>query len=63
MKDIEITWWKTEDFFLGYLNDYPDYETQGKTLEELKENLKDLWEDLSEEKIPYQRKRDFLNVA
>jgi predicted RNase H-like HicB family nuclease len=28
--------------WLGYLKEYPDYMTQGETLEELKENLKDI---------------------
>jgi len=60
---IDFTYWKNDGFFIGFLNDYPDYETQGETLEELKENLKDLWEDLSQVNIPYQRKRDFLDVA
>jgi len=28
--------------FLGYLEEYPDYWTQGTSLEELKQNLLDL---------------------
>ncbi len=34
--------WKDGDMWLGYLEEYPDYMTQGETLEELKENLKDI---------------------
>ena len=46
MKEINYTFWKDDTFFLGYLNEYPDYLTQGTTKEELQENLKDLFKDL-----------------
>jgi len=38
--------------WLGYLDEYPDYMTQGKSLEELKENLKDIYDDLTARAIP-----------
>lgn len=40
-------YWQDDGFWLGYLSDYPDCRTQGETLEELKENLKDLYKDLT----------------
>ena len=47
MKNLEYTYWKDGEFFLGYLNDYPDHMTEGKTLKELEEMLKSLYEDFS----------------
>jgi predicted RNase H-like HicB family nuclease len=47
MKKLEYTYWKDGEFFLGYLNDYPDHMTQGKTLKELEEMLKSLYKDFS----------------
>ncbi|MBW2097353.1 MAG: hypothetical protein JRG77_00815 [Deltaproteobacteria bacterium] len=38
---------KDDDMWLGYLDEYPDYMTQGKTLEELKENLIDIFNELN----------------
>ena len=38
--------------FLGYLEEYPDYWTQGKTIEELEENLIDIYKDLTGGAIP-----------
>ena len=38
---------KDDDMWLGYLDEYPDYMTQGKTLEELKENLIDIFSELN----------------
>lgn len=63
MKAIEFTWWKTEQFFIGYLNEYPDYMTQGIDKEELIENLKSLLEDIESNEIPYIRKTETLMVA
>jgi len=63
MKNIEITWWKTENFYIGYLNDYPDYLTQGTSKEELIDNLKSLLEDIESEEIPYIRKKELIKVA
>jgi predicted RNase H-like HicB family nuclease len=63
MKELKFTWWKTEHFFLGYLNEYPDYMTQGVTKEELIDNLKSLLEDIESNEIPYIRKTETLMVA
>jgi hypothetical protein len=47
----------------GYLEDYPDYITQGKTLEELFENLEDLYIDISSSKVPHIKKVDELVLS
>ena len=41
--------------WMGHLEEYPDYMTQGETLEELQENLKDIYEDLASGSIPHVR--------
>lgn len=46
MRSVKYTSWQDGDFWLGYLNDYPDYPTQGSNKGELVENLKDLLADL-----------------
>jgi hypothetical protein len=48
----KFTWWKDGDFFIGYLDEYPDYQTQGESLEDLKIHLLDLFKDLSTDAIP-----------
>ncbi len=43
---LTMVYWKGEHFWLGKLREYPEVITQGETLEELEENLKDamkLW--------------------
>jgi len=34
-------------FYIGHLNEYPEYDTQGKSLAELEAMLKGLYEDIS----------------
>jgi predicted RNase H-like HicB family nuclease len=60
---ISYIFWKDGEFWLGYLEEYPDYMTQGTTMDELKENLKDLFNDLTSGEIPYVRKKGQLEVA
>lgn len=63
MKSIQYTWWRENDFFLGFLNAYPDYQTQGVDKDELIENLKDLLHDLESGQVLYVRKVEELLVA
>jgi hypothetical protein len=63
MKTLKFTYWKDGDYYLGFLNDYPDYQTQGTSKEELVSNLKDLLVDLESGDVPYVRKVEDLVVA
>jgi predicted RNase H-like HicB family nuclease len=49
--------------YLGYLNEYPDHWTQGESLEDLMNHLRDLYETFSSESIPGIRKVAELEVA
>ena len=63
MRTIKFTYWQDGDFFIGFLNEYPDYQTQGITKEELAENLKDLLSDFESGQVPHVRKTEELLVA
>ena len=43
----KFVYWQEDEMWLGYLQDYPDYWTQGDSLEELQENLLDIYNDLT----------------
>ena len=60
---MKYTYWQDEEMWLGYLDDYPDYVTQGETEEELKENLRDIYQELVGGHIPAVRRHGELNVA
>ncbi len=62
MKLIRYVHWQDGDMWLGYLEEYPDYMTQAETIQELEENLRDIYADLSSGAIPGARKVAELQV-
>ena len=56
MKSTNYIYWQDQSQWLGYLQDYPDYWTQGQSLEELQSHLRDLYQDLTSGEIPGVRK-------
>ena len=49
--------------WLGYLEEFPDYWTQGEMLDELQENLKDLYQELTSGNILEVRRVAELQVS
>ncbi len=62
MQTVKIVSWQEDEAWIGYLQDYPDYWTQGASLEELKEHLRDLYQDVTGGEIPGIRKVEELVV-
>jgi len=46
MKKKRFIYYREDDMWIGWLEEFPDYRTQGETLEDLRENLKDVYEDV-----------------
>lgn len=63
MTSLGFTYWQDGEMWLGYLEQYPDYMTQGTSLEGLKEHLLDLYKDLSSGTIPNVRQHSELELA
>ena len=60
---LDYTYWQDENMWLGYLDEYPDYMTQGETIDELKENLIDIYKELTGGHIPAVRHHAALIMA
>ena len=63
MEMKKYLYWKEGDMWLGYLEEYPDYMTQGQTMEELKDNLKDIYAELTSGAIPCVRRVAELEIS
>ncbi|MBN1473343.1 MAG: hypothetical protein JW914_01890 [Syntrophaceae bacterium] len=63
MENKKFVYYQEDDMFVGWLEEFPDYKTQGETLDELKENLKDIYEELTGGKIPHVIRVGELRVA
>ena len=55
MQRLQYHYYQEDDSWIGWLEDYPDYRTQGESLAELEENLRDIFADLSSGVIPFVR--------
>ena len=63
MTKLKFVYWQDDDAWLGYLEDFPDYMTQGESLEELEENLRDIYAELTSGELPLVRRIGELQVA
>ncbi len=63
METKKYVYWKDEEMWLGYLEEYSDYWTQAETEDELKENLVDLYKELTSGVIPHVRRVAELEVS
>ena len=52
MSTARYVHWQDHGTWLRYFEEFPDYMTQGETLAELENNLRDLYRDLTSGEIP-----------
>ena len=57
---LTMVYWKSKKFWLGKLVEHPEIMTQGRTLIELEENIKDAYNMMVLEDVP--RKHQFKEV-
>lgn len=58
MNSFTVLYWKEDKFWLGKVLEHPEIMTQGETLDELEENMKDAYRLMVMEDVPqdYQTK-------
>ncbi|MCG2811211.1 MAG: type II toxin-antitoxin system HicB family antitoxin [Candidatus Aminicenantes bacterium] len=49
---LKMVYWKGEKFWVGKLLEHPEIMTQGKTIRELEENMKDAYRLIAMEDVP-----------
>jgi hypothetical protein len=62
-RTVKYIYWQEDKAWLGYLTEYPDYMTQGTSLTELQENLKDIHSDITQGHVLGVRKLAELRVS
>jgi hypothetical protein len=63
MNTVRFVHWQDGQTWLGFLEEFPDYMTQGESLAELQENLRDLYRDLTSGQIPGVRRVAELSIG
>lgn len=56
MTKAKYIYWQDEDWWIGYLEEFPTYPTQGESFEDLVDHLQDLYRDLTSGEIPNVRR-------
>jgi predicted RNase H-like HicB family nuclease len=51
-RNLTLIYWKSDKFWLGKLLEYPEIMTQGETVEELEENIKDAYQLMIMDDVP-----------
>ena len=62
--EMNMIYWKGEKFWVGKLFEHPEIMTQGKTLEELEENMKEAYILMTMDDVPvnHQIKKLAFNI-
>ena len=63
MATTKMIYWRNEEWWLGYLEEFPDYWTQGETFEDLQEHFRGLYKDLTSGELPGVRRATELSVV
>ena len=63
MSTVRFVHWQDGGMWLGYLEEFPDYLTQGESLAELEDNLRDLYKDITSGEIPGIRRVSELSLG
>jgi len=61
--NLKYTYEMDGDFFVGYLDDYPEYPTQGDSLEDFEKNLLDIFEMINDGTLEVSQKHGVLEIA
>ena len=59
---MTMVYWKGEKFWLGKLKEHPEIMTQGRTVKELEENLRDAFEMMALEDVPKEHQEKAIAV-
>ncbi len=59
---VRFVYWQENGDWLGYIEEFPDYWTQGESLDDLKDHLRDLYNDLTNNHIPEVRRTAELEI-
>jgi predicted RNase H-like HicB family nuclease len=59
---MTMIYWKSGRFWLGKLKERPDIMTQGRTVKELEENLRDAYEMMVMDEVPEEHREKAISI-
>ena len=62
METRRFIYYEEDGYFIGWLEEFPDYRTQGRTMEELREHLVEIYKELTCGELPCVRRVGELTI-
>jgi predicted RNase H-like HicB family nuclease len=60
--ELKYTYTMDDGFYVGHLDDYPEFATQGEDLEDFEKNLLDIYEMVRDGTLEAKQHKGVLNV-
>ena len=61
--ELYYSWWMEDDFYLGYIDEYPQYPTQGESLADLEDGLREIYEWIKDGTLKIKEQKGILKIA
>jgi predicted RNase H-like HicB family nuclease len=61
--ELSYSWWKEDNFYLGYIDEYPQYPTQGEDLEDLEKGLVEIYNWIKDGTLKIKEQKGIIKVA
>jgi hypothetical protein len=61
--ELKYTFEMEDDFYVGYLDYYPEFPTQGENLQDFEANLLDIYEMIQDGTLNAQQKHGVIEIA
>jgi hypothetical protein len=63
MMEIQYSWWMENGFYLGYLDEYPQYPTQGEDIKDLENGLREIYGWIKDGTLKIKEQKGLLKIA
>ena len=61
--ELSYSWWKEDDFYFGYIDEYPQYPTQGESLHDLENGLMEIYGWIKDGTLKIKEQKGIIKVA
>ena len=61
--ELNYSWWMEDGFYIGYIDKYPQYPTQGESMEDLENGLKEIYGWIKDGTLKIKEQKGVIRVA
>ena len=61
--ELNYSWWMEDGFYLGYIDEFPQYPTQGESIEDLENGLKEIYGWIKDGTLKIKENKGIIKVA